>query len=159
MQSLITSGVAGFNIGKSGFDAKAGFKASIANVKYSMPISEKCGIGYCFEGGVAFEAGIGISAKAEIGFSNKKIKANLGGGTIAQAEISIEGSLNVDEQYVIARQKNLEQIQAKYDHFDTEIKKYSPDVIVKISMLDLYDFGNHEDFDSILTLADAYSKK
>jgi hypothetical protein len=154
-----TSGVTRFNIGKSGFDAKAGFKASLANVKYSIPISEKCGIGYCFEGGVAFEAGIGIGAKAEIGFSNKKIKANLGGGTVAQAEISSEGSLNVDEQYVIARQKNLEQIQAKYGHFDTEIKKYSPDVIVKISMLDLYDFGNHEDFDSILKLAEAYSKK
>ena len=154
-----TSGVAGFNIGKSGFDAKAGFKASLANVKYSIPISEKCGIGYCFEGGVAFEAGIGIGAKAEIGSSNKKLKATLGGGAIAQAELSIEGAIRMNEEYFTAQQKRTEQIQAKYGHFDNEIKKYNPDVIAKISMMDLFDFGNHEDFDSILKLAEAYSKK
>lgn len=154
-----TYGVAGVNIGKSGFDAKAGFKASLANVKYNMPISEKCFLGNCFEGGIIFEAGLGIGAKAEIGFSNKKIKANLGGGTIAQAEISIEGSIRMNEEYFTAQQKRTEQIQAKYGHFDTEIKKYNPDVIAKISMMDLFDFGNHEDFDSILKLAEAYSKK
>lgn len=154
-----TSGGTEFNIGKSGFDAKAGFKASIANVKYSMPISEKCGIGYCFEGDVTFEAGLGISAKAEIGLSNKKLKANLGLGSIVQGELSVDGSFSVNEQYVIARQKNLEQMQTKYDHFDSEIKKYNPDVIAKISVMDLFDFGNHEDFESILMLAKAYSKK
>jgi hypothetical protein len=154
-----TSGVAGFNIGKSGFDAKAGFKASLANVKYSTSISEKCFLGNCFEGGVTFEAGLGIGAKAEIGSSNKKLKATLGGGAIAQAELSIEGSFRMNEEYFTTQQKRAEQIQAKYGHFDTEIKKYNPDVIAKISMLDLYDFGNHEDFDSILMLAEAYSKK
>ena len=65
----------------------------------------------------------------------------------------------MNEEYFTAQQKRTEQIQAKYGHFDTEIKKYSPDVIVKISMMDLFDFGNHEDFDSILKLAEAYSKK
>ena len=151
-----TFGVTRFNIGTFGFDATVGFKASIANVKYNMPISEKCGIGYCFEGGVIFEAGIGIGGKAEIGLSNKKLKATLGVGI---AELSIEGSFSMNEEYFTAQQKRTEQIQAKYGHFDTEIKKYNPDVIAKISMMDLFDFGNHEDFDSILKLAEAYSKK
>jgi hypothetical protein len=154
-----TAGVAGLNLGKSGFNAKAGFKASLVNTKYSVPINETCGIGYCFEGGVTFEAGLGISAKAEIGLSSKQLRATLGGGAIAQVELSVDGSFSVNEQYVIARQKNLEEIQAKYDHFDAEIKKYNPDVIAKISVMDLFDFGNHEDFDSILMLAKAYSKK
>ena len=154
-----TSGVTRFNIGNKGVDVTVGIKASIANVKYNMPISEKCGIGYCVEGNVAFEIGFGASAKAGICLSNKKIKADLGVGGIAYAEGSIEGSIRMDEEYFTAQQKRTEQIQAKYGHFDTEIKKYSPDVIVKISMLDLYDFGNHEDFDSILMLAEAYSKK
>jgi hypothetical protein len=68
-------------------------------------------------------------------------------------------SARIDEDYAITQHNRAEQIKAKYGHFDTEIKKYSPDVIVKISMLDLFDFGNHEDFDSILRLAEAYSKK
>ena len=113
----------------------------------------------CFESDVTFEAGLGTSAKAEIGLSSKKLRATLGGGTIVHGELSVDGSFSVNEQYVIARQKNLKQIQDKYDHFNTEIKKYSADVISKISMMDLYDFGNHEDFDSILMLAKAYSRK
>ena len=56
-----------------------------------MPINETCGIGYCFEGGVTFEAGLGISAKAEIGLSSKQLRATLGGGAIAQVELSVDG--------------------------------------------------------------------
>ena len=54
-----------------------------------------------------------------------------------------------NKEYLAAQQKRTEQIQAKYDHFNAEIKNYSTDVISKISMMDLYDFGNHQDFESI----------
>ena len=156
---LETLGIAGFNIGKSGLGAKLGFKGSLANVKYIMPISEKCWIGYCFEGDATLEAGLGISSKAEIGLSNKKVKSTLGLGAIAQAELSVDLSISKNKEYLAAQQKRTEQIQAKYDHFNAEIKKYSTDVISKISMMDLYDFGNHQDFESILLLAKEYSKR
>ena len=113
----------------------------------------------CFEGDANIEFGSGINAKVEIGLSNKKNKATLGGGFAVYAEGSIQGSFSFNEQYVIARQKNLEQIQAKHDYFNTKIKKYSLDVITKISSMGLFDFGNHEDFDPILMLAEAYSSK
>ena len=154
-----TAGVAGLNLGKSGFGAKAGFKASLANAKYRIPISEKCFMYTCFESDVTFEAGLGVSSKAEIGLSKNKAKASLGGGKIAYGEVSIGLSFSQDKEYFVAQQKRTEQIQAKYEHFNTEIKKYSADVISKISMMDLFDFGNHEDFDSILMLAKAYNKK
>ena len=156
---LETSGGAGCNVDKSGLGAKAGFKISLANIKYSRPIKEKCFMNYCFQGGVTFEAGIGINAKAEIGLSNKKNKATLGVGEGLYGEVSSQGSFSFNEQYIIERHKNLEQIQAEYDHFNTEIKKYHPHVIAKISMMDLFDFGNHEDFDSILILAETYRKR
>ena len=90
---LETLGIAGFNIGKSGLGAKLGFKGSLANVKYIMPISETCFRYACFEGDATFEAGLGISAKAEIGLSNKKVKATLGSGAIAQVELSVDVSI------------------------------------------------------------------
>ena len=154
-----TSGVAGLNLGKSGFNAKAGFKASLANAKYRIPISENCTIVYCIEGDVTFEAGLGVSSKAEIGMSKNKAKASLGVGEIVYGEASIDLSFSQNKEYFAAQQKRTEQIQAKYNHFNAEIKKYSSDVISKISMMELFDFGNHNDFDSILMLAKAYSKK
>jgi hypothetical protein len=136
-----------------------GFKASLANAKYRMPISEKCFRYACIEGDVTFEAGLGFISKAEIGMSKNKAKASLGVGEIVYGEASIDLSVSQNKEYFAAQQKRTEQIQAKYDHFDAEIKKYSPDVIAKISVMDLFDFGNHNDFDSILMLAKAYSKK
>ena len=156
---LETSGVAGFNIGKSGFNAAAGLKASIANIKYNTEISEKCFRDLCFEGDVALEVGCGIGAKANIGVSDKKLKMVIGGGAVGYVEGSIQVSFSKNKEYFAAQQKHTEQIQAKYNHFSTEIKKYSTDVISKISMMDMFDFGNHEDFDSILMLAKTYSKK
>ena len=154
-----TAGVAGLNLGKSGFGAKAGFKASLANAKYRIPISENCTIGYCIEGDVTFEAGLGTSAKAEIGLSSKKLRATLGLGAIAQGELSIDVSYRKTPEHILAQQTRTEQLQVKFNHFNTEIKKYSTDVITKISMMDLFDFGNPDDFESILMLADEYSKK
>ena len=156
---LETLGIAGFNIGKSGLGAKLGFKGSLANTKYTMPISETCFRYACFEGDVTIEAGIGIGAKAEIGLSKSKAKFNLGSGAVIQGELSVDLSISKNKEYLAAQQKRTEQIQAKYDHFNAEIKKYTPDVIARISMMDLYDFGNHQDFESILLLAKEYSKR
>ena len=150
---LETSGIVGFNIGKSGFNANAGFKASITNLKYNTQMSKKCLASSCFEGNISLEIGVGGNIKFETGVSDKKIKTSFGFGYPWYAQLSNEINISANEEYIIAQQKNTKQIQDKYDHFNAEIKKYDSGVIMQISMMDIFDFGHHEDFDSILNIA------
>ena len=78
---------------------------------------------------------------------------------IVYGEASIDLSVSQNKEYFAAQQKRTEQIQAKYDHFNNEIKHYPTHVIVKIAAMNIVDFSNPDDFESILTLAKTFSKK
>ncbi len=156
---LETLGIAGFNIGTSGWNAIAGFKASLVNTKYNTPISEICVPKYCLEGDLDLEAGLGMNQHLKLGKKGEKFKVSVGLGFPAYFNASSEFSIKTDPEYLWIEQNRIDQIQAKYDHFNNEIKHYHINVIVKIAAMNIFDFSNTDDFESILTLAKTFSKE
>lgn len=154
-----TTGFAGLNLGKSGFSAKAGYKASLVNAKYNTPISEICIPKYCLEGDLDLETGLGTNQHLKLGKKGEKFKVSVGLGFPAYFNASSEFSIKTDPEYLRKEQNRIDQIQAKYHHFNNEIKHYHTNVIAKIAAMDIFDFSNPEDFESILTLAKTFSKE